>query len=170
MLTTIRPRLFNLDNSGYLCGNGKMGVSYLVYVSAAKRGLGAADLEAILDESRTYNADHDISGLLVFARSTSGGPGSFMQVLEGDAKEIDALRARIFADPRHHTKVVLERGEKPARDFADWSMAFKSLSASDLDEHPAFKDLGEPHFLERCNRDGAEGALRFLCEFWNAAT
>lgn len=147
-----------------------MSVSYLVYVSAAKRGLNAADLEAILDESRAYNAEHDISGLLIFAGSKSGGPGSFMQALEGDAKEIETLRARIFADPRHHTKVVLERGEKPSRDFADWSMAFKSVSASDLDEHPAFKDLGEAHFLERCGRDGAEGALRFLCEFWNAAS
>jgi hypothetical protein len=146
-----------------------MGVSYLVYVSAAKRGLSASDLETILEESRAYNADHDISGLLVFARSKTGGTGSFMQVLEGDAKAIEALRAKIFADPRHHTKVVIERGEKPARDFADWSMAFKSLSASDLDEHPAFKDLGEAHFLERCNREGIGGALRFLCEFWNAA-
>lgn len=146
-----------------------MSVSYLVYVSAAKSGLTGADLETILEESRRYNSDHDISGLLVYAGSKSGGSGSFMQVLEGDAAGIDALRARIFADPRHHTKVVLERGEKPARDFADWSMAFKSVSASDLAEHPRFEDLGEAHFLEKCNRDGAEGALRFLCEFWDAA-
>lgn len=146
-----------------------MPVSYIVYVSQAENDLPASAPEDILAESRPYNAAHDITGVLLFVEGGGGRRGSFMQVLEGDAAEIEALRKRIFADRRHHTKVVLESGEKPHRDFADWSMAYKAVDAAALREHPVFADLGDPAFIRKAQESGAPGALSFLCEFWEMA-
>lgn len=143
-----------------------MSVDYLVYVSQAAPTLSASDLTAILESSRSYNGDRDISGLLVYAPGRAGNRGSFMQLLEGSAEEIEALRRRIFADPRHHTKVVLESGSKPARAFADWSMAFRTASPEHLAAFPDFSDLGEEHFHCRIAEGGQDGALQFLQDFW----
>lgn len=146
-----------------------MPVSYLVYVSQADSRLTPKDLEEILAESRGYNTDRGITGILLYAEGRGGSTGSFMQLLEGEEDELEHLRERIFGDPRHHTKIVLERGEKPARDFPDWSMAFKITSASELARHAQFADLGEAHFHQRCAAGEVEGALEFLCDFWDEA-
>ena len=143
-------------------------ISYLVYVSQAVPELNNAALEAILAESRAYNSRKNITGVLLFVADRDGNGGSFMQLLEGDKEEIDELRRRIFEDARHHTKIVLEKGTKPSRDFSDWSMAFKSIAQSDLADHEQFSDLAAPEFIERCKASGAPGALEFLCDFWNA--
>lgn len=146
-----------------------MSVGYLVYVSQADPSLNAADHEKILEQSRVYNPDHGITGMLLYAEGRGGSSGSFMQLLEGEPEELEALRKTIFADPRHHTKIVLERGTKPARDFPDWSMAFKTADASSLAAHPDFADLGEAHFHDRCVAGDVGGAMRFLCDFWDDA-
>lgn len=146
-----------------------MPVSYIVYVSQAENDLPSSAPEDILAESRPYNAAHDITGILLFVEGGGGRRGSFMQLLEGDAAEIEALRRRIFADGRHHTKVVLESGEKPQRDFADWSMAYKAVDPAALRAHPQFSDLGDPEFIRKAKEGGAPGALAFLCDFWEMA-
>jgi hypothetical protein len=144
-------------------------VSYIVYVSQAEKDLPKSAPEDILAESRPYNSAHDITGILLFVEGAGGRRGSFMQLLEGDADEIERLRKRIFADGRHHTKVVLESGEKPQRDFADWSMAYKAVDPAALRAHPQFSDLGDPDFIRKAQQSGAPGALSFLCDFWEMA-
>lgn len=146
-----------------------MSVSYIVYVSQAENDLPQSGPEDILAESRPYNAAHDITGVLLFVEGGDARRGSFMQLLEGDAAEIESLRKRIFADGRHHTKVVLETGEKPHRDFAEWSMAYKAVNAAALRDHPMFADLGDPAFINKAQENGAPGALSFLRDFWEMA-
>jgi hypothetical protein len=109
-----------------------------------------------------------VTGVLLFVAGRDGNRGSFMQLLEGDGDELERLRRRIFSDPRHHTKIVIETGSKPTRDFSDWSMAFKAVDHAALSDHAQFSDLAAPEFIERCRRDGAPGALEFLCDFWDA--
>ncbi|MFD0982547.1 BLUF domain-containing protein [Tropicimonas aquimaris] len=146
-----------------------MSTHYLVYVSQASSDLELKDLENILAEARTYNPGKGITGILLYVEGEGRNRGSFMQLLEGDEIEIENLRKRIFSDPRHHTKIVLERGTKAERDFPDWSMAYKSIKQAELQAHPAFADLGEAHFQDRCARDGMDGALAYLCDFWSDA-
>ncbi|WP_157928945.1 BLUF domain-containing protein [Pararhizobium haloflavum] len=145
-----------------------MAVDYLVYVSQATKAVSDGDLKDILAKSREYNAGADISGMLVFAYGRDGRRGSFMQLLEGDAGEIETLREKIFADPRHHTKIVIEKGSKAERDFSDWSMAFKNAPEDSLAAFPAFADLGSDHFFERCQTGRISGSLAFLKDFWDA--
>jgi len=145
-----------------------MSLTYLVYVSQAERALDEEALAAILAESRAYNPAHGITGALLFVAGRDGNSGSFMQLLEGEKADVDTLRKRIFADSRHHTKVVIEQGPLETRTFADWSMAFRGVTAKALEAYPSFARLGEPDFVETFNRGDAKGALAFLNEFWNA--
>lgn len=146
-----------------------MSTHFLIYVSQADSNFKPSDLEEVLKESRRYNPDHEITGVLLFVEGEGRHRGSFMQLLEGDEAQLEQLRKRIFSDPRHHTKIVLERGVKELRDFPDWSMAFKSVAHSELRNHPSFADLGEASFFERCARDGMDGVLCYLCDFWEDA-
>jgi hypothetical protein len=146
-----------------------MSVDYLVYVSQARAGLSDSELESILAQSQDYNSAHSVTGLLLYVRRSQADGGSFMQLLEGDGAELERLRQRIFDDPRHHTKIVIEKGTKPERDFSDWSMAFKNVPQDSLATYPAFKDLGEAHFMELCRNGDVAGACEFLVEFWNDA-
>lgn len=145
-----------------------MAMVSLVYVSQAERHLVDRDVAEILAASRSYNAARAITGVLLFAPGRDGYRGSFMQLLEGEEAEVEALRRRIFADRRHHTQIVIDRAPVVERSFADWSMAFREVSDETLCNFPEFARLGHPGFLEKCERDGAPGALAFLKEFWEA--
>jgi hypothetical protein len=142
-------------------------IDYLVYVSQARPDLTDKDIARILEASRRNNAEWGLSGMLLFADKRDGRRGSFMQLLEGPADMVDKMRDRIFADDRHHTKIVLEQGRRAARVFPDWSMAYKALDDRTLAGHPDFAALGADHFMERCGRGEVTGALEFLCDFWD---
>ena len=60
-------------------------------------------------------------------------------------------------------------GAKPARDFPEWSTAFRALQKSDFAAHPVFADLRESGFHKRCAEGEMNGALAFLCDFWEEA-
>lgn len=143
-------------------------IDYLVYVSQARSGLSDDDIGDILKVSRRNNVDWGLSGMLLFADKRDGRRGSFMQLLEGSADMVTQMRDRIFADDRHHTKIVLEQGKRAQRIFPDWSMAYKTLNEGAFKDHQAFKDLGADHFMERCGKGDVTGALEFLCDFWEA--
>lgn len=144
-------------------------IDHLVYVSQARAGLTDDDIAAILATSREHNPAQAITGMLLFAERRDGRRGSFMQLLEGPAEAVETLRRRIFDDPRHHTKIVVERGSGEDRSFPDWSMAYKKAPESGLPAQSVFNDLGEDAFFDRCRRGEVGGSVAFLCEFWNAA-
>ena len=52
------------------------------------------ELPKILSVARAHNSEHGITGILCFAY------GRYMQVLEGGAKEVNALYLKIGADKR----------------------------------------------------------------------
>ena len=56
----------------------------------------------------------------------------FVQTLEGDEDEVQALLDRIKADPRHDSLEVLETGLVDGRVFGRWSMA----KVADQDDQP----------------------------------
>lgn len=89
----------------------------LVYVSSAAPGQPATDIAAILDISRRNNRAAGLTGMLY------ADARRFLQVLEGDEREVEAAFARIKADPRHRAVVVLSRCTIAAREFGAWEMA-----------------------------------------------
>lgn len=103
-----------------------MAVRQLIYFSTAASAIGQSDIDAILTASWRDNAEAGITGLLLFMN------GVFAQVLEGDPAVVEALYARILADPRHRDAEVLSDKTITVRSFDDWSMAYIETTAHEL--------------------------------------
>ena len=99
---------------------------HVFYRSQATATPTEAHLQALLEWSRAYNAQHDITGLLLYS------DGRFAQVIEGEKAQIHALFERIQQDARHQHVVTLSEGPAPHRWFADWRMAFGHLDSVEL--------------------------------------
>jgi hypothetical protein len=113
---TIDEVLTQLDNSTY----------HVLYRSRATQAPTEADLQALLEWSRTYNAQHHLTGLLLYS------DGCFVQLIEGAEVTVRALYARIQQDTRYTQVVTLSDGPGPQRWFADWHMALGQVDAPDL--------------------------------------
>lgn len=110
-------------------------VFQLLYVSAAVALMSEAELAALLAQSRRFNAEHGLTGMLLYLE------GTFVQVLEGDEPVVRALYTKIMRDARHTgCQVYLER-LVPEREFAEWSMGFRALSGIKPEQLPGFTDL-----------------------------
>jgi hypothetical protein len=102
------------------------GVYHLLYCSQARQPFGEEQLADLLEHSLVNNSRQHITGLLSY------GNGHFVQMLEGQAEEVEALFGRIARDRRHHQVHVLSRGVGPARRFADWRMAFAKSQSQEF--------------------------------------
>jgi hypothetical protein len=95
-----------------------MNITQLAYISSAAPGLGKADIEGMVEQSRAHNRKHGITGYL------QCHDGYFFQVLEGQADAINALLRGLAVDQRHSDLRVLFRDDSTSRAFADWNMGF----------------------------------------------
>lgn len=77
-----------------------------------------ADVARILAKARANNRRDGLAGVLYF------GNGYFFQCIEGRAGAVEALCARLRADPRHTGLQVLTRKRIVERTFEDWSMKY----------------------------------------------
>ena len=82
----------------------------------------------IVQWSRTYNAKHKITGILLYIGD------SFMQVLEGEKEPVLDLYKKIANDPRHSGVKKLVEGPIIERAFPNWSMGYKAFTAEDLED------------------------------------
>jgi len=108
-----------------------------IYASSAADSLSAADLEVLLRKSREKHKRIGVTGMLLHRA------GRFVQGLEGEQQVVQLLAAQIAADSRHRGFAVLCEGEVERRDFPDWPMGYRDLSAP---EHP--RVTAHPSILE----------------------
>ena len=120
---------------------------HVVYCSRATAGVDDAEVERIIATARRCNAEHGITGMLVF------GSGIFFQWLEGPRGEVTALMALLRSDPRHENIVELSAEEDIGeRLFPTWDM---ELVSSDhirevlQDAHGSASDPKKVQALER---------------------
>lgn len=95
----------------------------LLYASRVAPSVDGDALAAIVRQSKRYNAEHGITGVLC----CSGG--LFMQVLEGGRAAVNRLYARIAADARHSDVELLVYEEIGERRFAGWAMGEVNLAS-----------------------------------------
>lgn len=117
-----------------------MALIHLIYVSSARGELPEAELDSILEASARNNAARNITGMLLYVA------GSFMQLLEGEEADVEAVYRKVESDPRHHGVIVLERAPIEARSFGKWSMGFKRISSADAAAHPHYAKLVQGGF------------------------
>ncbi|AYL98417.1 BLUF domain-containing protein [Mucilaginibacter celer] len=109
-------------------------MKYLIYLSTAVNLFSQDQLEELLKKARANNAKKSVTGMLLYY------DGSFIQVLEGDATDVDAVYDTIKADNRHKDLIKIADGEHDERAFAAWSMGFRRGTATEFAELEAFTD------------------------------
>lgn len=97
----------------------------LIYISAARLPVSAQELQHIHAHSQRSNRRHDITGALGFTGRY------FIQCVEGQRGEVEALMRRIESDARHSSVLLLDSQAVSSRRFGEWSMAFVDSLALD---------------------------------------
>lgn len=100
----------------------------VVYFSTSFGLFQEEDLASILQQSRRNNAQANITGLLLYMN------GHIIQVLEGEKQAVEALYKRIEQDQRHTHVVCVFNRPISRRLFDRWSMAYETLTTSQVDE------------------------------------
>lgn len=109
----------------------------IAYLSSAPAPPTNVDLEAILASSQRNNAAHGVTGMLCHY------DGSYLQFLEGEAEDVDAVFGVIAKDPRHQGVIRLYRREVAERLFGEWSMALVRPNAVSPELRPFCQGLRE---------------------------
>ena len=112
-----------------------MALHEIIYVSLATRDMAQAELLALLDASRARNEAHGITGLLMYHRQ------EFLQLLEGERDEVEALFNTIHDDARHQQVYTLWEGPVTARSFDRWAMGFVAPDEAALRFRPGYEGV-----------------------------
>ena len=134
----------------------------LVYISRETKPFDEPSLVKLLEEARENNQQMDITGMLLYKE------GEFMQALEGDQDDVEALYEKINSDDRHQNVVVLSRKPAPERIFKRWSMGFESLSEEDLKKIDGFEDFEDLSFSSDRFMQ-FETAINLLSRFYHSS-
>jgi len=102
-------------------------VQHLLYRSQAQHLLSSAQLTDLLQQSQALNEVNQITGLLCYSDD-----GHFVQVIEGSARDVHALYAKIQQDRRHCHVTLLGDKASATRWFADWRMALVHLPTNEF--------------------------------------
>jgi hypothetical protein len=97
----------------------------LLYVSQPVGPVTTTVTASILEKSNIYNKKENITGVLC------QGSGLWMQVLEGERRQVNILYSRIMASRQHNNVELLSMDEIRERQFGQWSMALVHLSKDD---------------------------------------
>jgi len=108
---------------------------FLVYVSSTITPFSTSELVALLKKAHANNTALGVTGMLLYK------DGNVMQVLEGEHDVVRDLYARISHDPRHRGLLTLLQGPLAQRQFPDWSMGFRDLSAADATSIPGYSEF-----------------------------
>lgn len=98
------------------------------------------DLLRILNGARKHNSQNQITGFLVYRN------GIFLQVLEGEERELNVVWEIILADSRHDNILELSCKSIAEREFADWAMGFVNMSQQDLSHIAGYSEFMNENF------------------------
>jgi len=93
------------------------------YVSSVNPNLTETQIQEVLNFSRNWNNDHNITGILLYSE------GNFFQVLEGEKELLKTLFSRISIDKRHQNVMVIFEKEVSQPKFEDYQSDFISLDS-----------------------------------------
>jgi len=105
-----------------------------------------SDLENIVTTAKANNPKQSITGVLFYHNNT------FIQVLEGEEKELDTLMENINKDPRHNNINILVKEEISKHYLSQWNMDSFNLSEKDnlkLEELEKVRDAFKANILPK---------------------
>lgn len=135
----------------------------LLYSSSATQDFWPDDLFELVEKSRRKNAEHDLTGMLLFHE------GQFLQLLEGPEPAVRACFAVVERDPRHESIKVLLTGECEQRDFPEWTMGFERPGDA-WNLPPAWATILEQGFSSTAASQQASVARDLLLSFQHSVS
>jgi hypothetical protein len=148
---------------------------YLIYASTATTLMKTEELIKILNESRVWNNNHQITGMLLYVAGNFLGSvlphtgrqqqGRFIQILEGDRTEVEGVYSRILKDNRHRDLIVLQEDFTASRHFENWAMGFKNISIEEYSDIKGLFNL-DNQFLERPEFQKSHLPIKLLQSFY----
>jgi hypothetical protein len=113
---------------------------HIIYLSKVSAPLSEGTLVSLLKQARTNNQQRKITGFLLYSDR------QFLQLIEGEQAEVTKLYAKLTQDPRHSG--VIKLADKPIthRSFAEWSMAFHTVSPDQMAQLTGYLSLGQVSF------------------------
>lgn len=97
-------------------------LSRMLYISTAAGPITTAVTGTILRSAQRHNPSNGITGVLC------QGQGVYLQVLEGERSQVEALYARIAQDKRHQNMVLRQQEDIRSRRYGKWTMAHIDLA------------------------------------------
>lgn len=96
----------------------------LVYVSNEEISFNAESLKELAARAAARNSELSVTGYLYYSE------GRFLQYLEGEARTVEDLMARIAEDPRHQVATTLYDDTVSDRRFPTWHMRWLNAGAT----------------------------------------
>lgn len=96
----------------------------IVYQSTAIETLSNIDLEFILEDSRKFNEEVNVTGVIIYSN------GRFFQYIEGQSEDLIRVYDRIKKSRYHRDIIELLDMPVPERFFPQWAMGFVQPQAS----------------------------------------
>ena len=94
----------------------------MLYASRASKDIDNTYMLTILEQSRRNNPAAGVTGILCYSGQM------FMQVLEGNRREVSRLYNKIASDPRHTDVEILLFEDIMERRFSNWTMGQVNLA------------------------------------------
>jgi hypothetical protein len=94
----------------------------LLYASRTPKEIDSAVLDSILAQSRAHNPSAGLTGILCYSGNI------FMQVLEGNRRQVSKLYNLIASDERHSDVEILLFEDIIERRFSNWTMGQVNLA------------------------------------------
>lgn len=113
---------------------------FLIYASSATTPFSQSELHALLEKCHKNNTALGITGMLLYKE------GNFIQLLEGEEETVRRLYDKIAADPRHRGIIMFLQGTQTERQFPEWSMGFRDLSAEEEIDAPGYSEFLNTRF------------------------
>ncbi len=110
---------------------------HLIYASKAKLDFTDEDIVLLLNQAREKNQSLGVTGMLLYEQ------GCFIQVLEGNEKEVTTLFDEIKADSRHEKVTTIIFEALADRQFGDWTMGYVDLHKDELRQIEGMNDFFE---------------------------
>ncbi len=115
----------------------------IIYTSRALDSFDSIQVYQMLEGSRSYNAEHGITGCLLYHER------QFVQILEGDYQVVDGLFQKIRHDQRHAEVSLLMEDNTDQRLFDNWNMGFYEFISKE--ERQLFRKHQFNQFFENSN-------------------
>ena len=140
-------------------------IFYLIYSSQEGKIFTDFDIKELLNQSRTFNMENNITGILLYVQGKKIGNtvGRFMQLIEGGEKVVAELYKRIEQDKRHHNVTLLQVGRYKNRSFPNWTMGFEQSDENNYAHFSAHFNLRNA--LVDCKPFSSKAPLEFLQRF-----